>query len=73
MHDAVPTPTLPELAQPPAVSLAELWPWSLFGVVLAATLLYVVGIEGSAISFGPGELIHEFMHDGRHVLAFPCH
>jgi cobalt transporter subunit CbtB len=58
---------------PPPISLRELWPWCLFGAALLLVLLFIVGVEGSAISIGPGEWIHEFAHDGRHLLAFPCH
>ncbi len=25
-----------------------------------------------AVGFGPGTTLHEFVHDGRHLFAFPC-
>ncbi len=36
-------------------------------------LLYFVGSEQGALSLIGGNAIHEFIHDGRHLLAFPCH
>jgi hypothetical protein len=41
---------------------------------LALLLLYFVGLEQGATSvFGSGTHIHEFTHDARHLLGFPCH
>jgi cobalt transporter subunit CbtB len=25
------------------------------------------------LGFVPGSMLHEFVHDARHLLAFPCH
>jgi len=60
------------VVHPPAISLREIWPWALFGLALAL-LLYVVGAEDGATSIVSGDAIHEWMHDGRHLLGFPCH
>jgi hypothetical protein len=62
----------PEVVLPPAVSLSELWPWTLFGVALML-LVYFVGIDEGAASVLPGSVLHEWVHDGRHLLGFPCH
>ena len=36
--------------------------------------IYFVGIDQGAISiFGADMHIHEFVHDARHFLGFPCH
>lgn len=73
MHDGMTeSPTRPATLEPAPVSLHELWPWLLFALVLLA-LLYLVGVEGGAASLGPGSFVHELLHDGRHLLAFPCH
>jgi cobalt transporter subunit CbtB len=37
-----------------------------FLILLGLVLLLVVG-------FAPGTTLHEFVHDGRHLFAFPCH
>jgi hypothetical protein len=34
---------------------------------------YFVGAEEGATSLIPGMYVHEFVHDGRHLLGFPCH
>ncbi len=51
----------------------ELLPWAVFGGLVCLVLLYFVGAEQGATSLFPGMYIHEFLHDGRHLLGFPCH
>jgi hypothetical protein len=68
----VTAPSPQAVAHPPAISLGELWPWALFGSVLIA-LVFFVGVEEGAVSLNSGTFIHEFVHDGRHLLGFPCH
>ena len=35
---------------------------------------YFVGIDQGAVSvFGNDTHVHEFVHDARHLLGFPCH
>jgi putative cobalt transporter subunit CbtB len=58
---------------PPAISLRELAPWALFAGALLLMLLYLVGMDQGALSLVPGKALHEFVHDGRHLLGFPCH
>ena len=38
-----------------------------------ALAIYFVGVEEGATSIFPGMYVHEFVHDGRHLLGFPCH
>ena len=41
---------------------------------IALAIYYFVGVDQGAVSvFGNNVLIHEFVHDGRHFLGFPCH
>jgi Probable cobalt transporter subunit (CbtB) len=58
---------------PVAVPLRQLLPWAVFGLLLAVVLIYLVGAEQGASSLVPGHYLHELMHDGRHLLGFPCH
>lgn len=51
----------------------EVLPWAVFIGVLAAVVLYFIGAEQGAISIISGQYLHEFVHDGRHLLGFPCH
>jgi hypothetical protein len=64
--------SLPEVAYPPAVALRDAWPWLLLGFALLA-LFYMVGVDEGAASVVPGKFVHEWVHDGRHLLGFPCH
>jgi hypothetical protein len=43
-------------------------------VLVALGLYYFVGIdEGMTSVFGKTLVIHEWVHDSRHFLGFPCH
>ena len=55
------------------IPLRELVPWAVFGGLLALLLLYFIGAEQGAMSVFSGQYVHEFVHDGRHLLGFPCH
>ena len=59
--------------KPIAIPVRELAPWAIFAGVLMLFLIYLVGCEQGATSLVGGHYIHEFMHDGRHLLGFPCH
>jgi hypothetical protein len=42
--------------------------------MLALMAYYFVGFDQGAVSvFGSDTHIHEFLHDARHLLGFPCH
>jgi hypothetical protein len=60
-------------APAPIASPAELLPYVLFAGVIMVVLLYFVGAEEGAASVFSGTFVHEFVHDGRHLLGFPCH
>jgi hypothetical protein len=53
------------------IPLRDLWPWALVAALLLA-VLYLVTLDQGAVSRA-GLFLHELMHDGRHVLALPCH
>jgi hypothetical protein len=55
------------------ISPQELLPWTLFVGLLLLMTLYFVGAEQGATSLIQGDAVHEFVHDGRHLLGFPCH
>ncbi|MCQ8769548.1 MULTISPECIES: CbtB domain-containing protein [Streptomyces] len=55
------------------ISLKQIAPWALFVGILMLVLLYFVGAEQGATSLIAGENVHEWVHDGRHLLGFPCH
>jgi hypothetical protein len=57
----------------PVVSPGELLPYALFAGIVLMILVYVVGAEEGATSLIGGRSVHEFVHDARHLLGFPCH
>jgi hypothetical protein len=48
--------------------------WMFGAVLVALALYYFIGVDQGATSlFGSDMRIHEFVHDSRHFLGFPCH
>lgn len=63
---ATPTPVILSAAQAAA--------WLAGTAVLALLVYYFIGIDQGAYSvFGEDAHVHEFVHDARHFLGFPCH
>ncbi len=60
-------------AGPVAIPLRAILPWAVFAGLLALLAIYFIGAEQGATALISGHLIHEFVHDGRHLLGFPCH
>jgi hypothetical protein len=60
-------------ASPVAVPTKEVLPWAIFAGLLLMIAIYFVGAEEGATSLIKGMYVHEFLHDGRHLLGFPCH
>jgi len=58
---------------PLRIPLREVVPWAVFAGAILLTLLYLVGLDQGATSVFSGQLLHEFVHDGRHLLGVPCH
>jgi hypothetical protein len=56
-----------------AISLREWFPWTIFVRLICLLAIYFVGAEQGATSLISGKYVHEFVHDGRHLLGFPCH
>ena len=48
--------------------------WLAGTVFLALLVIYFIGFDQGAVSlFGSDSHVHEFIHDARHLLGFPCH
>jgi len=48
--------------------------WLAATAFLALLAIYFVGVDQGAVSlFGSDSHVHEFVHDARHLLGFPCH
>ena len=61
------------VAAPAAIPVREIVPWAILGGLLAVLAYYFVGAEQGATSLFQGMGIHEWVHDARHLLGFPCH
>lgn len=61
------------VATPITISVRELLPWAAFVGFVMMLLMYMVGLEQGATSIFGGILLHEWVHDARHLLGFPCH
>lgn len=58
---------------PLRIPIKEILPYAIFAGVLLLLGLYFVGAEEGALSIFSGNFVHELVHDGRHLLGFPCH
>jgi hypothetical protein len=48
--------------------------WLLGAAFFGLLAIYFIGLDqGMTSVFGNNLGIHEFVHDGRHFLGFPCH
>jgi hypothetical protein len=64
---------LPAPVAIPTISVAAVLPWLLFAGLLMLVAMYFVSAEQGATSLLSGTAVHEWVHDGRHLLGFPCH
>jgi cobalt transporter subunit CbtB len=49
-------------------------PWLIGSLIVGLLLFYFIGFdEGATSLFGNTMVVHEFVHDARHFLGFPCH
>jgi hypothetical protein len=55
------------------IPVGQVLPWAVFGGLILLLALYFIGAEEGATSLISGMQVHEFVHDGRHLLGFPCH
>jgi predicted anti-sigma-YlaC factor YlaD len=64
---------LPPVAGVIPIPLREALPWVVFAGLIMLLGVYFVGAEEGATSIIKGMYVHEFVHDSRHLLGFPCH
>jgi putative cobalt transporter subunit CbtB len=59
---------------PKAISRTRLIVMLSITVFLALAAYYFIGVdEGMTSVFGKSMVVHEWVHDARHFLGFPCH
>ena len=64
---------LPEVAYPPAVSLHDAWPWTIFAASRCSPPCTSSASTRAPRRSSRASAVHEWVHDGRHLLGFPCH
>lgn len=61
-------------ATPVVISVSKSVLWLAGAALVGLVLYYFIGVDQGAVSvFGSDTHVHEFVHDGRHFLGFPCH
>ena len=66
--------TNPRALAVPNLSVASAALWLSLTVLLAGLAYYFLGYDQGVVSvFGDNTYVHEFVHDARHFLGFPCH
>jgi Probable cobalt transporter subunit (CbtB) len=71
----VPGRSVPQVTvSPEALSRARVTLLLSITLFLALAAYYFIGVdEGMTSVFGKTLMIHEWVHDARHFLGFPCH
>jgi hypothetical protein len=60
--------------RPTTLSISASLGWMITMGLVGLLVYYLVGVDQGAVSvFGQDTHIHEFVHDARHLLGFPCH
>jgi hypothetical protein len=57
----------------PSIPLGQIAPWAVFFGLLATLVIFFISADQGAVSLPAGNAIHEWVHDGRHLLGYPCH
>jgi hypothetical protein len=57
----------------PSIPLGKIAPWAVLYGLLAVLALFFVSTEQGAVSLLSGTGVHEWVHDARHLLGYPCH
>jgi len=67
-------PAPPHAATPVVLPLPRALLWLAGTALIALAAYYFIGVDQGAVSaFGRSMMIHEFVHDARHFIGFPCH
>ncbi|TQK71763.1 MULTISPECIES: CbtB-domain containing protein [unclassified Nocardioides] len=73
MSQSSATPLAAPAVQVPVVPLLQLGTWVVFFGLLAMLAIFFVSADQGAISLPAGNAVHEWVHDARHLLGYPCH
>jgi Probable cobalt transporter subunit (CbtB) len=66
--------TTADAATPVVLPISKAVMWLVGTALVALAVYYFIGVDQGAYSvFGKDMHVHEFVHDARHFLGFPCH
>jgi putative cobalt transporter subunit CbtB len=57
----------------PSIPFREIVPWAVFFGLLALLAIFFISADQGAVSIPSGTAVHEWVHDSRHLLGYPCH
>jgi hypothetical protein len=57
----------------PSIPVAKIVPWAVLFGLFALLALFFISTEQGAVSMLSGTSVHEWVHDARHLLGYPCH
>ena len=57
----------------PTLSARQILPWLVLAGLVLIVAVYFLSTEQGATSLVAGSAVHEWLHDGRHLLGYPCH
>lgn len=55
------------------IPVRDIAPWAVLALSISLVLVYLVGFEQGALSLISSDVVHEFVHDARHLAGVPCH
>ncbi|WP_329264472.1 CbtB-domain containing protein [Streptomyces sp. NBC_01478] len=72
MSSSISTPR--PVSTPVVLPVSKSIVWLVGTALIALAVYYFIGVDQGAVSvFGNDMHVHEFVHDARHFLGFPCH
>ncbi|MDT0202202.1 CbtB-domain containing protein [Nocardioides sp. AE5] len=57
----------------PSIPLRQIAPFAILFGLVALIAIFFVSTDQGATSIISGTAIHEWVHDARHLLGYPCH
>jgi Probable cobalt transporter subunit (CbtB) len=74
VSDTIGTSSATSTGTPLVLAPSRAAAWLVTTAFVALFIYFVIGVDqGATTLFGKNMLLHEFVHDGRHFLGFPCH
>ena len=57
----------------PEIPVEKIAPWAILVGLVALLAVYFISTEQGAVALLSGTAVHEWVHDARHLLGYPCH